>query len=202
VIEQKERTFTEIARRAHIIKAAIEMIATLGYSQASLAQIARQAKISKGLISYHFAGKDELIEKIVEEVYTTGSKFMIPRLLAAGSGRELLRTYIETNVAFIGAHRQEMQALVEIFTNFRTAEGKLRFDQGAEEPIIAATEAIFIRGQEEGDFRPFSTRVMAITLRRAIDAVTTQTAANPSFDTATYGRELADLFDHATRKEG
>lgn len=200
--EQKERTFTEIARRAHIIKAAIETIATLGYAQASLAQIARQAQISKGLISYHFSGKDELIEKIVEYIYTTGAEFTIPRMLAAGSTPELLRTYIETNVAFIGAHRQEMQALVEIFANFRTPEGKLHYDQAAEEPLIAATEAIFIRGQEEGAFRPFATRVMAITLRRAIDAVSAQIAANPAFDTDSYGRELADLFDHATRKEG
>jgi AcrR family transcriptional regulator len=202
VIEQKERTFTEVARRAHIIEAAIETIATLGYAQASLAQIAKRARISKGLISYHFSGKDELIEQVVEHVYTTGTKFMVPRMLATGSARELLRTYIEVNVEFIGAHRQEMQALVEIFANVRTAEGKPRFDQGAEEPIIAATEAIFVRGQEEGDFRPFATRVMAITLRRAIDAVTTQTATNPAFDTESYGRELADLFDHATRKEG
>ena len=112
---------------------------------------------------------------------------MIPRMLAAGNARELLRTYIEVNVEFIGAHRQEMQALVEIFANFRTAEGKPRFDQAAEEPIIAATEGIFVRGHEEGVFRPFNTRVMAITLRRAIDAVTTQAAADPAFDTEAMG---------------
>lgn len=202
MVATKERTFTEIARRAHIIESAIATLAELGYAQASLVQIAKRARISKGLISYHFAGKDELIEQIVEHVYTAGTKFMIPRMLAAGSARELLRTYIEVNVAFIGAHRQEMQALVEIFANFRTAEGKPRYDQEAEEPIIAATETIFTRGQEEGDFRPFSTRVMAITVRRAIDAVTVQAAANPAFDTEGYGRELADLFDHATRKDG
>lgn len=196
----KERTFTEVARRAYIIEAAIATIAEVGYAQASLAQIAKRAKISKGLISYHFVSKDELIEQIVEHVYSAGSKFMIPRMMAAGSARELLRTYIEMNAAFIGAHRQEMQALVEIFGNARTAEGKPRYDQAAEEPLIAATEAIFTRGQEEGDFRPFSARVMAITLRRAIDAVTTQAAADPAFNTEAYGRELADLFDHATRK--
>ena len=202
MVAPKERTFTEIARRAHIIEAAIATIAEVGYAQASLTQIAKRAKISKGLISYHFAGKDDLLEQIVEHVYTLGAQFSLPKMIAAAGARELLRTYIETNIAFIGAHRQEMQALVEIFANFRTADGKPRYDQAAEEPIIAATEAIFTRGQEEGDFRPFSARVMAITLRRAIDAVTTQAAADPTFDTEEYGRELADLFDHATRKAG
>ena len=197
----KERTFTEVARRAHIIEAAIATLVEVGYARASLAQIAQRAGISKGLISYHFAGKDELLEQVVEHVYTTGTKFMIPRMLAAGSARELLRIYIEVNVAYIGAHRREMQALVEIFANFRTAEGKPRYDLAAEEPIIAATEAIFARGQAEGDFRPFATRVMAITVRRAIDAVTVQAATDPAFDTEAYGRELANLFDHATRKD-
>ena len=50
--------FTEHARRAQIVGAAVETIADLGYGQASFAQIARRAgPSSTGLISYHFAHK-------------------------------------------------------------------------------------------------------------------------------------------------
>ncbi len=35
-------------------------------------------RISKGLISYHFAGKDELLEQIVEHVYTAGDQLHDP----------------------------------------------------------------------------------------------------------------------------
>ena len=52
------RTFTETARRAQIIAAAIDTIAELGYGQASLARIAETAGTSKGVIIYHFGGKD------------------------------------------------------------------------------------------------------------------------------------------------
>jgi AcrR family transcriptional regulator len=57
---QRNQTFIEAARRAQIVTAAIETIAGLGYGQASLARIAERAGTSKGVISYHFPGKDDL----------------------------------------------------------------------------------------------------------------------------------------------
>ena len=42
---------------------AIEVLAELGYAQTSFARIAERAGISKSVISYHFAGKDELLDR-------------------------------------------------------------------------------------------------------------------------------------------
>jgi AcrR family transcriptional regulator len=75
---QSGLSFIERTRRAQIVKRAIDAIATLGYAQASLAQIARCAGISKGVISYHFAGKEELIQQILAEVFTAGTAFISP----------------------------------------------------------------------------------------------------------------------------
>jgi len=198
---QRSHTFGGKARRAQIIECAIDAIAELGYAQASLAVIAKRAGISKGVISYHFKSKDELIEQIVVEVYTAGAQFMIPLLQATKTARETLRVYIESNIAFIGSHRKQMVALVEIFTNFRPEDGKPRFDAGSEEPILAPLEAVLRQGQQDGEFRDFSTRVMAITIRRAIDAVPPQLIATPTLDPLAYGRELSTLFDLATRQD-
>src|SRR5579864_185947 len=112
-------TFTEAARRAQIIAAAIDTIAEAGYGQASLARIAERAGTSKGVISYHFAGKDELIREIVTDVLARAQAYMIPRLLAESSGAGMLRTYIESNLAFMQEHRNHLIAVVEIFLNAR-----------------------------------------------------------------------------------
>jgi AcrR family transcriptional regulator len=57
----QSRTFTESARRAQIVAAAIDVIADGGYASASFAAIARRAGLSStGLISYHFASKEIL----------------------------------------------------------------------------------------------------------------------------------------------
>jgi hypothetical protein len=42
---------------------------------------------------------------------------------------------------------------------------------------------------------------MAVTIRRAIDAVPYLYAATPDLDVSAYARELSTLFDRATRKE-
>jgi len=64
-----ERTFTEIARRAQIIDAAIEMIAAHGYADASFARIAERAGLGgAGVIGYYFASREDLDAEVVAEV--------------------------------------------------------------------------------------------------------------------------------------
>ena len=100
---QDRRSFIEEARRAQIVESAIETIAEVGYVRASLARIAAAAGISKGVISYHFADKDELIQQVVAEVLKAFDSYMRPRITAeCGSAAQMLRAYISSNVAFMG----------------------------------------------------------------------------------------------------
>lgn len=197
---QKRPSFIEAARRAQLIECAIETIATLGYAQASLAQIARRANISKSVITYYFASKEELLEQVVTEIYTAAVQAVTPQIAAQPTAALRLQAYIRSAVDYIGTHRMQMVALLEIALNFRTADGKLRYS-GTEEWILTALEALLRQGQEEGEFRAFDLRVMAVTIRRAIDAVAPLFAANPNLDVESYAQELVTLFDRAIRKE-
>ncbi len=198
---QNRPTFTEVARRAQIIECAIETIATLGYGQASLAQIAQRAGISKGVIVYYFASKEELIEQIVTEIYTAAVQAVTPQITAQPTATLMLQAYIRSAVEYIGTQRLRMVALLEIALNFRTADGKLRYSGTTEEWILTALEALLRQGQEKGEFRAFDLRVMAVTIRKAIDAVAPLFATNPDLDVESYARDLVTLFDRATRKE-
>ncbi len=198
--DQNYHSSIEAARRSQIIRYAIETIATLGYAQASLAQIAKRAGMSKSVISYHFTSKDELIEQVVTDTYTSALLFILPRIPTQSTASDQLRAYIQADVDFIGTHRMQVTALVEIMTNFRTGDGKLRYDVQAEEPILAGLETFLRKGQQDGDFRTFDTRVMAVTMRRAIDALPHLLTASPDLDLDAYARELVELFDRATRK--
>jgi len=197
---QKRPTFTEAARRAQLIECAIETIATLGYAQTSLAQIAKRAGISKGVIVYYFSSKEALIEQVVTEIYTAAVQAVTPQIAAQPTAQLRLQAYIRSAVDYIGTHRMRMVALLEIALNFRTADGNLRYGGTSEEWILSALEALLRQGQEDGEFRAFDLRVMAVTIRRAIDAVAPLLAAHPNLDTDLYARELVTLFDRATRK--
>lgn len=197
---QKRPTFIEAARRAQLIECAIETMATLGYAQASLAQVAKRANISKSVITYYFTSKEELLEQVVTEIYTAAVQAVTPQIAAQPTAQLRLQAYIRSAVDYIGSHRMQMVALLEIVLNFRTADGTLRY-RGTEEWILNALEALLRQGQEEGEFRAFDLRVMAVTIRQAIDVVAPLLAAHPNLDTDSYARELVTLFDRATRKE-
>lgn len=95
----------------------------------------------------------------------------------------------------------QMMAIMEIALNLRTEDGKLRYGVATEKPVLAGLEANLRKGPQEGDFRAFDPHVMAVTIRRAIDALPPLFIADPTLDADAYVRELVTLFDRATRKE-
>ena len=199
---QGARSFIEARRRDQIVACAIDTIAELGYGQASLAQIAKRAGISKGVISYHFSGKEDLIKDVFAAVIAAGITYMRPRILAESTGSGALRAYIESNLAFMREHRKHVMTVREILLNARRDDGSLLVDATAVHSAEAALERLLRRFQAEGEFRAFDPQVMAATIRAAIDAAPRRLATDPAFDLDSYGRELVTLFDLATRAEG
>jgi TetR/AcrR family transcriptional regulator, fatty acid metabolism regulator protein len=198
--QQAGRTFTETARRAQIVKAAIDTIAELGYGQASLARIAETASTSKGVIIYHFGGKDELIRELVAETVARGVAYMEPHIDAERTGAGKLRAYIESNLAFMRENRNHMVAIVEIVLNARAADGSRLYDFSVQDAGVAALEQLLAHFQGTGEFRAgFDPRVMATAIRAAINAVPAQLARDPDLDVGHHARELANLFHLATR---
>ena len=201
--KQKELSFIEKARRAQIVECAIETIAEVGYAQASLGQIAKRAKISKGVISYHFANKEELLEQITIEYYMAWQAYIAPRIEAQKSPKEKLRVYIESNLAFVDEHRQHVIAVIETVSNKRTDDGKFQFAAEHDAAIFLPIENILTLGMQEGIFREFtkpSARVMALTIRNAIDGFTLELMRNPELNILEYTRELVTIFDKSTKK--
>ena len=199
---QKRRSFIEDARRAQIIESAIETFAELGYVNTSLARIAERAGISKGVISYHFAGKSELMEQIVEQIYREMGEFVAPRLAEQVTATGAMRAHIRSIAEYVRGHRAQLLALGEIFNNLRDSDGQPRYGIAFDEPLYQRQEGVFRMGQQTGEFRTFDARVMAVTVQAAIDSMFAYWATYPDHDLEAHANELADLFEHAIRAEG
>lgn len=200
---QKEMSFIEKARRAQIMECTIETLAEVGYAQASLGQIAKRAKISKGVISYHFTNKEELLEQVITDYYIASQSFICPQIEAQTTPKGMLQTYIESNLKFIDEHRKHVFAVIEVVSNERTDEGKLRFAADYDETIFLPIENILRLGIQEGVFRDFSEtslRVMALTIRHAIDGFSLELMRNPDLNVKDYTKELVTIFERATQK--
>jgi TetR/AcrR family fatty acid metabolism transcriptional regulator len=196
--DEPNRTFIETARRAQIAAAAIDTIAEVGYAGASFARIAERLGISRGLIGYHFAGKDDLIKQVVHEAAEQAIAHIRERVLAESSGPGMLRAYIESNLEFMRDHRNNVIAMIEIA---RSADGR-RIFQGDTAVVnaVGALEALLSGFQTAGQLRPdFDPHAMAIAIRAAIEAASPLLALDPEFDIDSYSREIISVFNLATR---
>ncbi|ASU82238.1 TetR/AcrR family transcriptional regulator [Nocardiopsis gilva YIM 90087] len=198
-VGRKRNAFIEAARRAQIIQAATETVAQVGYAQASLSRIAQHARISKSVISYHFAGKDELLEQVVTQIFDEGWALIEPRLATARTEAERLRVHIEVELEYWESNRTRFLAMASIVDGHRTSDGKPRFADKWEE-TVTVVEDLLRKGQENGEFRDFDPRVVAVTVRQGIEGALDQWARNPDLDLKAYTAELITLFELAIRK--
>jgi TetR/AcrR family transcriptional regulator, fatty acid metabolism regulator protein len=200
-VAAERRSFAETARRAQIVDCAIDTIAELGFAKSSVDQIARRAGVSKGVITYHFPNKEEIVDAIIEKVMAAGRAYMVPRIMAETSAAGRLRAYIESDLEFIDAHRKPLIALVEIAMSARRADGSLVIGPESLGQRAAGLEELLRAGQRSGEFRRFNTRVMALTIIQAIDGVPPLLAREPDLDVKLHAKELATLFALATRRQ-
>lgn len=174
--------------------AAIEVIAEDGYARASFSRIAKQAGLSStGMISYHFAGKDDLLTACVGEIEQVMRAFMEPRIDAAVGHVAQLRAYVESNVDMVGEHPAAVRALIDLVKNAGS-------QSAAVNGRLDLFEEHFRTGQAAGAFRRFDSRTMALACAAGIDAVVaTMAAAPPGAEELTrLGRELAEAYVRAT----
>jgi AcrR family transcriptional regulator len=189
------RTFTESARRAQIVAAAIDVIADSGYASASFAAIARRAGLSStGLISYHFASKSDLMAQVAAETYGALGAHMADRMAAADSPARALEAYIRGATDFVAGHRREMKAVLEIFFG-----GGISYTPGTELVALSPVEEMLRAGQSAGEFREFDTRVMAAVIQRAVDGLPFLLETHPDIDPGAYADELVTTFTLVTR---
>jgi len=194
--EDDNRTFVSSARRAQIVEAAIETVAEVGYANASLSRIAVRLGISKGVISYHFAGKDDLIAEIVSQVLQRARAYVHPRIEAQTTGPEMLRAYIESSLEFMRDNSNQISTLVEI-VRATIAGAKSPFG-GNPDGAVHFLADLLTRFQTAGDLRTdFDPNAMAIAIRAVIDTAPGR-LADPAFDIDHYTREAVTIFDRAT----
>ncbi|MCE4941990.1 MULTISPECIES: TetR/AcrR family transcriptional regulator [Streptomyces] len=193
-------SFTETGRRAQIVAAAIDVIAEVGYHRASFAKIAERAGLSStGMISYHFDGRDDLMREVVAEVMRVAEGYVRPRIEAHESYAGRLRASIEGNLDLFAEYPNHLSAITEILSNLRGGDpGMVAFLETTEANLAVQVEQIR-KAQRAGEFCDFDPWVMMRAIRAAIDDVVRRASHEPALDVRAAGRELADLFDRATR---
>ena len=89
----------EEARRVQLIEVTIDSLAEVGYVGTTLAEIARRAGVSPGLVSHYFGEKDGLLEAAFRTLARTLAVRVRARLVQARTPRARVQAVIDTNLA-------------------------------------------------------------------------------------------------------
>ena len=209
-MRSNQDSFTTRARRAQLVDAAIEVIAELGYPQASVAKIAQRVGIAKSVALYHFATKDDIVAGVTTKVMTDAMTVMVPAIAAERTAIGRLTAYIRSNVEFVRGNRTAAIAMREIDTGYRSADGK-RFDEYLAEQVAVSPPPPEFGGQAKlgddfhaldpahvladgvaaGELRAdLDPRLTADLVRGALDAAVAKFARDPDYDITALGEQL------------
>ena len=109
-----KRTKEEAAvTRATVLKAALSVFSAKGYAAASLDDVAKTAKVTRGAIYWHFKSKSDLYNTLVDELSARGASVVQGAVAEGGTFLEILRRIFVRLCAVIEDDK-EARAVMEL----------------------------------------------------------------------------------------
>jgi AcrR family transcriptional regulator len=99
--------------RERILEAALERIASDGIDAVRIARIAMDARVSTGLVHYHFATREALLAKALEYSFERAGD--VRTEAGAGTGVERMRAMVEQCLPLPGEQEREWVLWVELW---------------------------------------------------------------------------------------
>jgi TetR/AcrR family transcriptional regulator, fatty acid metabolism regulator protein len=175
MMDDNKKTFIQEARRKQIIKTSVERIATQGYGNTSLDDIAKSAGISKSVIAYHFKHKDNLIRQTANSLLEELSEYVRKEIDLYDSAADKMRVYIKSNFKFLIINRNNFLVSLDIGLNIKPWEDQNLFSLITYVGCQKRIQNILKYGLKTGEFREdIDLDAIASIVQGAIDGISLQ----------------------------
>ena len=130
--------------RAKIMEAAIELFAKSGYHATSISQIAKKAKVSKGLMYNYFKSKEHLLDEIIGAAMKEGEEPMLA-IQALRDPYEKIKMIVEGSVTMLKspANQRRWQLLLSIMTQYEVMKKLQNYFKSYKEVYLPMLEQVF-----------------------------------------------------------
>ncbi|WP_336081274.1 TetR/AcrR family transcriptional regulator [Nocardia sp. SSK8] len=183
-------SFIELARRRQLVDAAIATIADVGLAKASNAAIAARARVSPGLINYHFGSRQGLIDQMRATIQQRVDEAMQPV--------EVDDSYVsalEGMLRRFAAYCLDNLPAMLVLTQFERHDQAGGTAEDAERVKgLAELRSFIVEGQDCGQFRPTDARLAASVLMNAMTDLPREIRDRGEVDRAVFERHWPSLF--------
>lgn len=196
----QKRTFADRSRRKSIVDCAIESLVECGYEGTSVGEIARRADVSKGVITYHFPLRAEILEQVLVRLCGELERWVRARTGRTRTAASTLRELISASIDFAGPHRDLAVALAELLRARQPGDNAVSLALASRRFLANDMAAILKWGQGTGEFRLVDPYVTGQAIRDAIDGFYARIAVERGIDARADGAEIAALFVAAVQR--
>ena len=186
------------ATRVKLLKTALSVFSAKGYAAATLDDVAKAAKVTRGAIYWHFKSKADLYNTLIQELSARGTTVVQQALAEGGTLIEILRRIFVRQCALIEDDK-EARAVMELAL-FKTgldpelqAGRKKQIDEGNAliTGIAGAMQAGIMQGLLRNDMDPADMARAFIAFENG--AIQQWLASPKSFSLKTSAESFADI---------
>jgi TetR/AcrR family transcriptional repressor of bet genes len=175
----------------------MKVMAKRGYDGASVADIAKAARLTPGLVHYHFKNKQEILLAALRELAAQHSSGLDARLAGAGDAADRVAAFIDFHLGLGADANPEALACWILISGeaLRDPQVRTEFDEAIEGTVQRLTDAIR-DGVGQGIFSCESSAASASALVAAIQGyfvlAATARAVIPKGSAAACTKQMAD----------
>ena len=176
-----------------LIDCAVQSLSEGGFVATSIAEVARRAGVSKGVVTYHFPTKDVLLRAVVTALYDQAGSQIGAEVATAPAALDALVRYIEANLGLAPPPAPLGRAALELAATRRRGDGEAALTPTQSDPVAAHLQGLIQQGVDNGEFASVDAAMLAMIIRAAIDTAAAHTATVPAFNPHRFERELVRL---------
>lgn len=182
-------------RKANLVTATLTCLKKYGFVGTSIRKICAEAGVSVGLISHHYAGKDELVADAY--LHITGQVMSLLRESVANAGegaRQHFSAFFEASFSPRMLEPELIEAWLAFWGAVKTADAiNSAHDHSYGEYRTIMGDALKLLAQEEG-WEGFDSGLAAIGLTALLDGLWLECGLNPSTFTPAQGVQICEAW--------
>lgn len=186
----------EQQRKQHIILTARRLLAEGSHAGVSLSSIAKEAGVSKGMLTYYFASKDELITATIADHLARQEELLIA--VAADrttSVRDRLERMLELALPSGERATDELRFIVEVWSYAKTRPSVMELVQIAYKRFRKHGQRLLAMGAREGYVTAKDHAWVNIAINALLDGLSFQLAVDRELDAADLRRRVLRIVD-------
>jgi transcriptional repressor BetI len=166
-------------RREQIVQATIRCLAREGYAALTMKKVAREARVSPGILHYYFESKRAILVAALDTVMADLDRRMAERVREARDARGRLRAVIRSCLALAEDDREFWAVLVEFWGEMIHDRELSRINAALYRRLRRSLGATVAQGIRAGAFRRVEAEEAGAVILALVDGLSLQRTFDP-----------------------